>query len=279
MRVIWNGMAATQLSNDQGGAVVIADHGAHVVSWKPTGEKDVFFLSGRSAYKAHSAIRGGVPVIFPQFGAMGSGQRHGFARLHDWKLQEEGVAPNTAHATYRLTNRDLPENTWAHSFELDYTITLHPTMLTLALTVRNVSDDAWDFQAALHTYLRVSDAALFSLNGLNGRSLIDQADGGIKKIQQTETLDFCSTEVDRIYLDAPEVLHIDDGEHRVRVEQQGFRDTVVWNPGPTKAAMLADLTPGGWQEFVCIEAAQVVSPPVLRSGEHWTGKQILSLLS
>lgn len=279
MRMMWNGIAATRLTNDEGGTVIIADHGAHVLSWQPAGQKDVLFLSDHSGYEERSAIRGGVPVIFPQFGAMGSGQRHGFARLHNWRLQEEGVAANNPYATYRLTHGDLPEGTWMHAFELVYKIMLHPDMLALSLTVINTSDVAWNFQAALHTYFQVKDATAFSLNGLHGRTFLDQADGGLKKTQQAGLLEFCGAEVDRIYLDSPHILHIEEGDDRIQVEQQGFRDTVVWNPGPTKAEMLGDLTPGGWQKFVCVEAAEVASPLMLRSGEHWTGKQILSLLS
>lgn len=278
MRVVWNGIAATQLASGDGATVVIADHGAHVLSWKPAGQKDVFFLSERSGYKARSAIRGGVPVIFPQFGAMGSGQRHGFARVHDWRLHEESITSDGGYATYHLTQQDLPDATWPHAFELAYKITLQANVLQLSLTARNTSIYAWDFQAALHTYFQVKDAASFSMHGLEGVSFLDQADGGSRKFQQDVSLQFLGEEVDRIYLDSPRILDIDDGERRIQVEQQGFRDTVIWNPGPSNAEMLADLAPGAWQQFVCIEAAEVASPVMLKSGEHWTGKQILSFL-
>lgn len=277
MRVIWQGIAATQLANDEGATVVIADHGAHVLSWKPACHREVLFLSDRSDYKAGNAIRGGVPVIFPQFGAMGSGQRHGFARLHDWRLHDEGATSSGGYATYHLAQRDLPEKTWAHSFELAYRITLQARALELSLSVRNTSQCSWAFQAALHTYFRVNDAASCSLNGLRGIHFLDQADGGARKIQREDRLQCRGEEVDRIYLDSPPILHMDDGASRIQVAQEGFRDTVVWNPGPAKAEMLADLAPGGWQQFICLEAAEVANPVMLKSGETWTGKQVLSL--
>ena len=43
-------------------------HGAHVTAWTPAGAGDErLFLSAASEFRADAAIRGGVPVIFPQF--------------------------------------------------------------------------------------------------------------------------------------------------------------------------------------------------------------------
>lgn len=278
MRVMWNEIAATQLSITNGATVVIADHGAHVLSWKPTGKKDVFFISRCSWYQAGNAIRGGVPVIFPQFAAMGSGLRHGFARLHNWQLCEEGNSSNGAHAIYRLTQQNLPDQAWSHSFELIYTVTLEENLLDLSLTVSNTSDHDWDFQAALHTYFQVPDATACSLNGLDTVSFLDQVDGGSRKVQKGDCVQFRGEEVDRIYLNTSRDLRLKCIKHSMRIRQEGFQDTVVWNPGPTKAKSLIDLASDEWKQFVCVEAAQVANPIVLSSGECWTGKQIFSLI-
>ncbi|HJW45969.1 MAG TPA: hypothetical protein VJ484_05715, partial [Lysobacter sp.] len=71
----------------------IATHGAQVLSWQCCG-RERLYLSPRATFTPGQAIRGGVPVIFPQFSDRGSGLRHGFARLYDWE-----VRPRTDPAT------------------------------------------------------------------------------------------------------------------------------------------------------------------------------------
>ena len=61
----------------------------------------------------------------------------------------------------------------------------------------------------------------------------------------------------------------------LRIEQQGFCDTVVWNPGPAKGAALADLEPDGDRHLLCVEAAVVGRPVSLAPGAHWQGSQTL----
>lgn len=44
------------------------------------GWQELIFVSKKAVYKPPKAIRGGVPVCFPQFGGFGPLQQHGFAR-------------------------------------------------------------------------------------------------------------------------------------------------------------------------------------------------------
>ena len=41
------------------------------------------------------------------------------------------------------------------------------------------------------------------------------------------------------------------------LEQAGFKDAVVWNPGAADTAALADMEDDEYQRFVCIEPAQL----------------------
>src|SRR5580700_1959962 len=70
-------------------------HGAHITSWKPAGKGEVLFLSSKSLWKDGHAIRGGVPICFPWFGAKAddpSAPAHGFVRTKEWQLE------STVHA-------------------------------------------------------------------------------------------------------------------------------------------------------------------------------------
>jgi glucose-6-phosphate 1-epimerase len=61
-------------------------HGAHVTHHCPAGQRPLLFLSERSRFAAGKPIRGGVPVIFPWFGARvdhSEAPDHGFARTRE----------------------------------------------------------------------------------------------------------------------------------------------------------------------------------------------------
>ncbi|MES2106056.1 MAG: D-hexose-6-phosphate mutarotase, partial [Pseudomonadota bacterium] len=60
------------LRAQDGAQAGITAHGAHVCSWIPAAGKEQLFLSKTSEFRDGAAIRGGVPVIFPQFAGLGS---------------------------------------------------------------------------------------------------------------------------------------------------------------------------------------------------------------
>src|SRR5690348_6301397 len=76
------------LHSADGARADVFPYGAHVTSWMPAGGGGRLFLSERSAFGAGSAIRGGVPVIFPQFASTGPLPKHGFARTMEWRVVE-----------------------------------------------------------------------------------------------------------------------------------------------------------------------------------------------
>src|SRR5437868_277774 len=84
-------LAAVRLKAPDGAEATVTLYGAHLVSWKDATGQERLFLSARSALDGSKAIRGGVPVIFPQFAARGAGMRHGFARVLAWRLRETGL--------------------------------------------------------------------------------------------------------------------------------------------------------------------------------------------
>jgi glucose-6-phosphate 1-epimerase len=85
-------------------------HGAHVTSWLPAGaSEDRLFLSRRSRFAAGAAIRGGIPVCFPQFATQGPLPSHGFARVTAWDLVRADVLDDgSARAVLRLTAPPRP---------------------------------------------------------------------------------------------------------------------------------------------------------------------------
>lgn len=292
-RVMHSGIPATHLRSDDGATALVCDHGAQLLSWCPAGGGEALFLSAASRFGSDAAIRGGVPIIFPQFGAAGPGKRHGFARVQAWQFLGAAMDQGSALARWELRGtlvHDAPAGTHGSSdrgFILGVEVRITGAGVDIALTITNPGATAWQCHAALHTYLRVDDLGAVTLEGLQGRPYVDQTVPGetapsLAQIsdhpaQQEAQLRFAG-EVDRVYPQAPERLSLRDAANVLIVSQRGFRDTVVWNPGADKAAALTDLEPGGERHFVCIEAAAVSQPLILGPGATWRGVQQIQQL-
>ena len=57
--------------------------GATLTSWV-NNSVDRIFVSSKAIYTGPKAIRGGIPLVFPQFGPKGPLPQHGFARVSKW---------------------------------------------------------------------------------------------------------------------------------------------------------------------------------------------------
>lgn len=51
--------------------------------------EELLFLSESAVFKPPKALRGGVPVCWPQFGGVGDLQAHGFARNCEWSVKSQ----------------------------------------------------------------------------------------------------------------------------------------------------------------------------------------------
>lgn len=249
-------LPAVRILAADGAAAIVTLYGAHIVSWHGADGAERLFCSARSALDGSRAIRGGVPVIFPQFAARGDGMRHGFARVSTWRLADSGVGEQGAFAVFVLTRPDLSPAiaaTWQHGFELRLTVALQGQKLALSLDVRNTGDDEFAFCAALHSYYSVDALAAVRIKGMEADALrIDD-------------------KLDRIYRDATATITLAHGTGALALTQSGFRDAVVWNPGPSDAKTLADMEDDDYLRFVCIEPALIV-PASLKPGAAWRGE-------
>jgi len=245
------------------------------MSWVHRG-KERLFTSPRAIFHPGQAIRGGIPVIFPQFGASGPGLRHGFARLLEWAPVQAAAAPD--RATLMLSESGDSLRWWPHRFRAELGVQLLEDGLSTSLTVTNCDDAEFAFTAALHTYLRVSSIDQSGLLGLLGQPYIDAAKDRRRGLQTERILRF-EGEVDRVYMDSGDrQLTLEDASGALKVRSEGFTDTVVWNPGAKLAAELGDLGPGNHAHFVCVEAANVETTVRLPPGAAWRGTQILTCI-
>ena len=259
-----------------GAAADVYLHGAHVTSWRPTPDGDErLFLSSRSEFRTGEAIRGGIPVIFPQFAAEGPLPRHGFARTAEWHL-DRVTSPASGDAAATLTLTDSPESlaVWRASFEATLTVRVGGSRLVVELRVRNAGSSPLSFTGALHTYLRVHDVAQAEVRGLQGARYRDAADRTRLRADESPVLRVTG-ELDRVYVDAPKALLVREPRRALRVETREFPDVVVWNPGRKRAAALSDMESDGERAMLCVEAAVVQTPVTLETGAVWSGSQSL----
>lgn len=263
------------LTAADGARAVIHAHGAHLTSWIPVGGPERMFLSRTADYGAKAAIRGGVPVIFPQFAAEGPLLKHGFARTAEWRAGETRVAEDgSAHAVWHLRDDEATRALWPQAFAAELQVRVQGSALAVTIEVLNTGSGAFSFTAALHTYLAVEDIAGVRVHGLQGLRYRDTSGGGRECVEESAALAI-DGEVDRIYFDAPSELRLQEPTRSLRVQATGFPDVVVWNPGAAKGAALADLEPDGYRRFLCIEAAVIGRPVQLAPGARWRGTQTL----
>jgi len=249
------------------------------MSWRPASDgRERLFLSERSEHREGVAIRGGVPVIFPQFAAEGPLPRHGFARTMRWTLEQLVEQNGVAGAVFTLRDTDATRAIWPASFLARLRPYVIDDRLMIGLDVTNTGNAAFTFTAALHTYLRVADVTRTRLEGLRGVHYRETSAPGVLTMDADDHLQ-PGGEVDRVYVDASAPLLLRDGSDTVQVEADGFPDVVVWNPGARKAAQLTDMEPGGERNMLCVEAAAVQRPIALLPGDQWAGMQTLRVLS
>ncbi|MCV2368089.1 D-hexose-6-phosphate mutarotase [Roseateles oligotrophus] len=273
-------MDAIELVSPDGARATLLLHGGHLVSWQPAGADEQLYMSPKSVFASGQAIRGGVPVIFPQFAARGPLQRHGFARTKPWSLVSAEQGKDDALAVLRLCDDAATRMFWPHAFELELSVRISGREIQIELACENKGEEAFEFTAALHSYLRVADLDSTSLQGLTAMRYWDSVDE-MEKVQRVDLL-LPGGDLDRIYHRVREDLTLKERlattERRVQIRQQGFEDAVVWNPGAEKCAALADMPADGYKQMLCVEAAAIEVPLRLAASESWSGMQTLTLL-
>lgn len=276
-----NGMTLVQLTHANGSSAQVYLLGATVTSYRTAKKEEVLFLSSKAIFKEGKAIRGGIPICFPQFGP-GALPQHGFARNRLWKIASTGATFNAVQVNLVLQDDEETRKVWNHAFQVEYIVCVHPTRLATEVLVTNKNtSEAFSFTACLHNYFRINDIAQTSISPLNNLKYVDKVQGGKQVTSDVDSVSF-NGETDRVYLGAPSTITITDKSQNpaliFQLDKTGFDDCVVWNPGATKSKEIADLGPDEWKNMVCAEAGAIGSPITLQPGHIWRALQHLSKL-
>jgi Uncharacterized enzymes related to aldose 1-epimerase len=267
-----NGLPKVVLEHGSGSRAEVYLNGAQVTSWIPAGGQEMLFVSQRAEFEHGKAIRGGIPVVFPQFADSGPLPKHGWLRTRTWRLRD--IPSSLVFATFETEEDRQSMPLWPHPYHVDLKISLGKTFLELELGVHNPGAEAFEFTCALHSYFSVEDVRKVEVSGLDGTGYVDKTKGGVV-VAESEPVVRIASQTDRIYMDAPHLLGLTDPTRatRLALATSGFRDAVIWNPWDDGSSQIADLAKGEYLTMLCVEAATAITPISLLPGVSWTGRQ------
>lgn len=217
----------------------VALQGAHLFSWQPKHTKqDVLWTSEIEPFKMGNAIRGGVPICYPNFGAGLDGKQtpfHGTARTSLWEFVDYTVEENGVRLVFQLLPVSRVEMILGETCQIQFT---HLTDMSS--------------QVALHTYFNLADITQTEVSDLptlcfNSLTKSEQAVENPRKIAEN---------VDCIYqIEKPITFIHDHGNNRkIEIEHQNASELVLWNPWQNTVSSMSD---SGYQKMVCVETARI----------------------
>ncbi|EEF50625.1 aldose 1-epimerase, putative [Ricinus communis] len=282
----WNGIDQVVLRNPRGASARVSLHGGQVVSWRNEQGEELLFTSSKAIFKPPKAMRGGIPICFPQFGNCGSLEQHGFAKNKIWIIDDNPppLHSNDSHGKsfvdllLKPSEEDL--KAWPYSFEFRLRVSLATTGdLALISRVRNINGKPFSFSFAYHTYLSVSDISEVRIEGLETLDYLDNLYQRERFTEQGDALTF-ESEVDRVYLSSPNVIAVLDHEKKRTfvIRKEGLLDVVVWNPWEKKSKAMADFGDEEYKHMLCVDGAAIEKAIALKPGEEWTGRLELSVV-
>jgi len=267
-------MPKVLLFHDSGSTAEVYLNGAQVTSWRPAGGGEHLFLSAASRFEKGKPIRGGIPVVFPQFADSGPLPKHGWLRTSQWHLATTG---DPAEARFFVEDDDATRDLWPHPYRAELSVRIDQQTLQVQLVITNTGAEAFSFTSALHTYLSVQDVTRAFVSGLEGAEYIDKTDRRRVKRDAAPELEMAG-ETDRVYVDAPRALWLvsSDDKRSIEITSTAFPDVVIWNPGRETSRRLPDMADDDYTRMICIEAAVAQKPHTLAPLETWTGSQHLA---
>lgn len=233
-------------------------HGAHLIHFQPADKSPIIWLSKTAIFDNKKAIRGGVPICWPWFGApaakLGTGlPAHGFARNTQWQLGQVNETEASVSVEFKLTDSEATRALWPYSFELTLKAEISET-IKLSLTTHNTGDESLSYLAALHTYLTISAPEQVTVTGL-GSTYVDSLDNRSMKNAAKKLL--IDGPIDSLYIEPTDKVVLSDaGLDRVlEIVSKGHDTIVAWTPWIEGAKSMADMPDDGYETMLCLEAA------------------------
>ncbi|PHR83937.1 MAG: D-hexose-6-phosphate mutarotase [Colwellia sp.] len=238
----------------------ISLHGGQVLSWKPTSEREVFWLSKKAIFEQEKAIRGGIPLCWPWFGvhpndSENKAGNHGFARCQLWQVDNIDINEQGVEISLSWQGQNM-NDLWPFSCRLTQVLFFGKSF-NQVFTMTNLSEHDAYYTGALHTYLSVSAPRNVTLTELAKAPFDDKLTGqACTPKPLVSTLANGIDPVDRVY-HSNEIMSVVDSrwQRTIELNTTNTKQWVFWNPGAELANKMVDIHEGGEQEFICLEAA------------------------
>ncbi len=229
---------------------------------------ELFYCSPLAAAPGAS-VRGGVPVLFPQFAERGRLAKHGFARNVDWTCVGQSQTNDANSLAFELDTQKFVRADWPYQARLRLGIEARSASCVLTLSIENCGSAPFAWTGGLHPYFKVSDIRSVRIEGLGSLPLEDRYDPYVIS-EAPLGPSFSGHVFERLYgVACP--LRLVDGARRLTLRSTGFSEWMVWNPGRDGARALADLPDDDWSNFICIEPVIARSPAILSPGAMFQG--------
>jgi D-hexose-6-phosphate mutarotase len=274
-----------ELRHSSGGTCKVSTYAAHLLSWCPTpGNEQVFLGEMAEVGKPGLAIRGGVPICWPQFGTFETAVdscklKHGFVRTSSsWTVlrQSEDSVSLVLHSD------DETRKSWDKEFEFVYTVSLGKDSVRMEMEVRNRNSSPLEFTGCLHSYWRCNSLEKCAVEGLHGAKF-DKGIGNTFRgdsVEDRSSVPFVdATETQLLYSDAGDaVTLVEDGKRRLRLTKCNLPDWVLWNTGAENGSGIKDLKEGEYKKYVCVEPGFASRPIKVAPGATWIASHEARLL-
>lgn len=265
-----DGIAIAEMTNQQATAT-ISLQGGLIMSFCPTNQAQVLWLSSFAPLDKNKPVRGGVPICWPWFGPHDTDKTkpgHGVARTASWKVVKTAqLADGATQIVLELIPTAATQALWAHETQLQLAVTVGHT-LTAELITHNLGTESVVIGEAFHTYFHVGDVSKIAIKGLENCEYLDKMDNSQRK-QQTGAITI-NSQTDRVYFNTTADCVIVDPslKRQIRIAKQGSQSTVLWNPWETQSSQLGDVGHQGYLKMVCVETANALDNVVtVKAGE------------
>lgn len=287
-----------------GASVSIHPFGATITSFVNGAGKEMLFVSRDAITNGTKAIRGGIPICFPQFGQPDKTfPQHGFMRNNYWTYvpgskfdDEDGAGCKFEIELENVVNSRGGK--WDTRTILDCKCTLcikiDGSSMTNTMTMENLGETAFDFQVLLHTYYNVRlsstlDPTKCFVKGLAGYACYDKFTDASYTMGHDPITINCPT--DRVYTPLGGKMGLDvffmaGPDNYISLKANGNVNGkgvpisgVVWNPHRENTEKMGDFGNDQYVDMICVEPGMLSDVPKLEGGKVATFSQTMTCVN
>lgn len=242
-------------------------HGCAISSWRIRNEEQLF-ISGHATFDEKQPVAGGITLAFPHYSTWTFGPKDGFAKIMQWKVEEEPTThPNRdVEARLSLVADDFSRSMWNFSFGVECRIVLQERGLRINVVVTNTDSHLpfffeLMFQCALIASAELSTVEVAGLKNSSCRHRRRVDDSFVKDANETVTVD---EQIDRIYRATPDVISITrwNWDKGLEFKKSNLPDVIISNPS---------LHLDGYEEeeLAWVEFGKILNPTRVVPGESF----------